>query len=82
MIDHDQHSGPKVLIEALGNSRGIMVKYLDDLSDESIVKLNILACVPLVYELDKDMKSTQNYYLGNPEAIKNDIEAIKIQGLQ
>ena len=75
-------SGSKVLIVAHGNSLRALVKYLDDLSDEAIVKLNIPTGIPLVYELDKDIKPVQSYYLGNSETVKNGIEAIKIQGIQ
>lgn len=75
-------SGSKVLIVAHGNSLRALVKYLDDLSDEAIVKLNIPTGIPLVYELDKDIKPVQSYYLGNSETVKNGIEAIKILGIQ
>ncbi len=75
-------SGSKVLIVAHGNSLRALVKYLDDLLDEAIVKLNIPTGIPLVYELDKDIKPFQSYYLGNSETVKNGIEAIKIQGIQ
>jgi len=75
-------SGSKVLIVAHGNSLRALVKYLDDLSDEAIVKLNIPTGIPLVYELDKDIKPFQSYYLGNSGTVKNGIEAIKIQGIQ
>ncbi len=73
-------SGSKVIIAAHGNSLRALVKYLDDLSDEVIVKLNIPTGIPLVYELDKELKAVKNYYLADPETIKNSIEAIKNQG--
>lgn len=63
-------AGRRVLIAAHGNSMRALVKYLDDVSDEDIVKLNIPTGVPLVYELDDDLKVTRHYYLGDEEKIK------------
>ena len=74
-------SGSKVLIVAHGNSLRALVKYLDNLSDEAIVKLNIPTGIPLVYELDKDLKAVKNYYLGDPEAIKKAEQAVKNQAI-
>jgi len=79
-IASDIVSGSKVLIVAHGNSLRALVKYLDNLSDEAIVKLNIPTGIPLVYELDKDLKTVQNYYLGDQEMIKKAKEAVKNQG--
>jgi len=79
-IASDIVSGSKVLIVAHGNSLRALVKYLDNLSDEAIVKLNIPTGIPLVYELDKDLKAVQNYYLGDQEMIKKAKEAVKNQG--
>lgn len=73
-------SGKKVVIAAHGNSLRALVKYLDNVSDEAIVKLNIPTAMPLVYELDKDLKPIKSYYLGDPEEIKKAMEAVAKQG--
>ena len=57
-----------MLIAAHGNSLRALVKYLDDISDQDIVELNIPTGIPLVYELDDDLKSLGSRYLGDPEA--------------
>lgn len=62
--------GQRVLIAAHGNSMRAVVKYLDDVSDEDMVKLNIPTGVPLVYELDDDLKAQRHYYLGDEEKIR------------
>jgi 2,3-bisphosphoglycerate-dependent phosphoglycerate mutase len=63
-------AGRRALIAAHGNSMRALVKYLDDVSDEDIVKLNIPTGVPLVYELGEDLKARRHYYLGDEEKIK------------
>ncbi len=73
-------SGRRVIIAAHGNSMRALVKYLDKISDEEIVKLNIPTGIPLVYELDEDLKPINNYYLGDPEAIKKAAQAVANQG--
>ena len=72
--------GKKLIIAAHGNSLRALVKYLDDIPDEEIVKLNIPTGVPLVYELDEDLKPIKNYYLGDPEEVKKLQEAVANQG--
>jgi 2,3-bisphosphoglycerate-dependent phosphoglycerate mutase len=73
-------SGKKVIIAAHGNSLRALVKYLDNVSDEEIVRLNIPTGMPLVYELDKDLKPIKHYYLGDPEEVKKAMEAVAAQG--
>ncbi|MFC1594213.1 2,3-diphosphoglycerate-dependent phosphoglycerate mutase [Candidatus Omnitrophota bacterium] len=73
-------SGKKVLIAAHGNSLRALVKYLDNVSEKDIVSLNIPTGMPLVYELDKDLKPTNRYYLGDPEKVKKAMEAVANQG--
>jgi 2,3-bisphosphoglycerate-dependent phosphoglycerate mutase len=73
-------SGKKVLISAHGNSLRALVKYLDNISEDEIVKLNIPTGIPLIYELDDDLKPIQHYYLGDPEAVKKATKAIENQG--
>ena len=58
-------SGKSIIIAAHGNSLRALVKYLDNISDEEILNCNIPTGIPLVYELDDDLKPIQNYYLGN-----------------
>jgi 2,3-bisphosphoglycerate-dependent phosphoglycerate mutase len=73
-------SGKRVIIAAHGNSLRALVKYLDNISDADIVELNIPTGVPLVYELDADLKPLQSFYLGDPEAVKKAAEAVAKQG--
>ncbi len=73
-------SGRKVLIAAHGNSLRALVKYLDGISEEAITELNIPTGVPLVYELDDELRPLRNYYLGDPEKVKKAMEAVASQG--
>ena len=66
----DVRSGKKVIIAAHGNSLRALVKLLDSISDFDIVNLNIPTGIPLVYELDEDIKPTRKYYLGDEEKVK------------
>jgi bisphosphoglycerate-dependent phosphoglycerate mutase family 1 len=61
-------SGKRVVVAAHGNSIRALVKYLDNISDDDIVGLNIPNGIPLVYELDADLKPIRHYYLGDAEA--------------
>jgi 2,3-bisphosphoglycerate-dependent phosphoglycerate mutase len=72
--------GKRLIVAAHGNSLRALVKYLDDISDEDIVKYNIPTGIPLVYELDDSGKPTKSYYLGDEEAIKAAQEAVANQG--
>ena len=71
--------GKKVIIAAHGNSLRALVKYLDNISDEEITKLNIPTGIPLVYELDENLKPIKNYYLGDQEKVKAAAEAVANQ---
>jgi len=73
-------SGKKVLIAAHGNSLRALVKYLDDVSETEIVGLNIPTGIPLVYELDNDLKPIKHYYLGDPDEIAKAAAAVAAQG--
>ena len=73
-------AGKQVLIAAHGNSIRALVKYLDDISDTDIVELNIPTGVPLVYELDKQLRPLAHYYLGDPAAIEAATQAVANQG--
>ena len=80
MIAPNIQSGKKVLIVAHGNSLRALVKYLDKISDEEIVRLNIPTGVPLVYELDDELNPIKHYYLGDPEEINKKTAAVVAQG--
>jgi 2,3-bisphosphoglycerate-dependent phosphoglycerate mutase len=73
-------SGQKVLIAAHGNSLRALVKYLDNIPEKDIVELNIPTGMPLVYELDDELKPLDRYYLGDPEKVKAAMEAVAAQG--
>ena len=73
-------AGKRVLIAAHGNSLRALVKYLDNVSEEEIVELNIPTGVPLVYLLNDDLKPLQKYYLGDQDAVKRAAEAVANQG--
>lgn len=80
VIVPDIQKGRKVLIAAHGNSLRALVKHLDGISEEAILKLNIPTGVPLVYELDDRLRPIRHYYLGDPEAIKKAAQAVANQG--
>jgi 2,3-bisphosphoglycerate-dependent phosphoglycerate mutase len=73
-------SGKRVLISAHGNSLRALVKYLDKVSEEAIVSLNIPTGIPLVYELNDDLKPINHRYLGDEEKIREAIESVAAQG--
>ncbi len=73
-------SGKRVLISAHGNSLRALVKYLDHISDDDIVGLNIPTGIPLVYELDGKLRPMKSYYLGDPEQVAKATAAVARQG--
>jgi len=73
-------SGKKIIVAAHGNSLRALVKYLDGISEEEILKLNIPTGGPLVYELDVNLKPIKNYYLGDQEALAAKLQAVANQG--
>ena len=73
-------AGRSIIITAHGNSLRSLVKYLDNISDEDIVGLNIPTATPLVYELDENLKPIKHYYLGDQEKIKAAVAAVAAQG--
>ncbi len=73
-------SGKKVLIAAHGNSLRALVKYLEDVPDEEIVDLNIPTGVPMVQELDDNLKSIRHYYLGDAAQIEKALNKAKSTG--
>ncbi len=75
-------SGKRVLVVAHGNSMRALVKHLDNISDEEIPKLNIPTGIPLVYELDDELRPIRHYYLGDPEAAASAAAAVAAQAQQ
>jgi 2,3-bisphosphoglycerate-dependent phosphoglycerate mutase len=73
-------AGKRLVLAAHGNSIRAMVKYLDNISDEEIVDLNIPNGAPLVYELDHDLKPIRHYYLGDAQAVAAAAAAVASQG--
>jgi len=74
-------SGKHVLVSAHGNSLRALVKYLDNISDEDIPGLNIPTGIPLVYELDEDLKPQKHYYLGDARAVERAVNKVAKQGM-
>lgn len=80
VIKKDIEAGRNVLIAAHGNSLRALVKYLDEISDDDIVGINIPTGVPLVYELDDDLKAISHRYLGDAEELEVKIQSVAKQG--
>lgn len=80
VIVPDIRAGKKVIIGAHGNSLRALIKYLDGMSDDEIVHLNIPTARPLVYELDADLEPIKYYYLGDPAEIEAAMKAVAAQG--
>ena len=73
-------AGKRIVVVAHGNSIRALVKYLDNISDTDIVGLNIPNGIPLVYELDENLKPLRSYYLGDQEAAAKAAAAVAAQG--
>lgn len=73
-------SGKRVIIVAHGNSLRALVKYLDNISDDEIVGLNIPTGMPLIYELDDLLRPLKSYYLGDPDKVRQAMESVANQG--
>ncbi len=73
-------AGKRIMVSAHGNSIRALVKYLDGISDQDIINLNIPNGIPLVYELDDDLKPLRHYYLGDAEAAARAAAAVASQG--
>ena len=73
-------SGRRVLVAAHGNTMRALVKYLDGVSDQDIVGLNIPTGIPLVYELDAQLRPERHFYLGDPEAVARAMQQVADQG--
>lgn len=79
-IAPDIRKGKKVIIAAHGNSLRALVKYLDNISDKDILELNIPTGMPLVYELDENLKPLKSYYLGDPDEVAKAMAMVANQG--
>ncbi|MFA5313070.1 MAG: 2,3-diphosphoglycerate-dependent phosphoglycerate mutase [Methanomassiliicoccales archaeon] len=79
-ISPELRKGTKIIVAAHGNSLRALVKYLDNIPDDEIVGLNIPTGVPLIYELDDDLRPIRHYYLGDPEELAKAIDAVSKQG--
>jgi len=73
-------AGKRVVVAAHGNSLRALIKYLDNISDDRIVEMNVPTGRPLVYELDGDLKPLRSYYLGNQAEIEAAMQAVASQG--
>ena len=73
-------NGKRAIISAHGNSLRALVKHLDNVADEVIPTLNIPTGIPLVYELDKNLKPIRHYYLGSPEEVEKAMKDVEQQG--
>ncbi|MBM4165973.1 MAG: 2,3-diphosphoglycerate-dependent phosphoglycerate mutase [Ignavibacteria bacterium] len=73
-------SGKRVIIAAHGNSLRALVKYLDNISDDAIVQMNIPTGIPLLYELDDNLKPLHSEYIGDAEEVKRAMESVANQG--
>ncbi|GAB2190129.1 2,3-diphosphoglycerate-dependent phosphoglycerate mutase [Sessilibacter sp. MAH1] len=73
-------AGKRLLVAAHGNSIRALVKYLDNMGEDEIMKINIPTATPLVYELDENLKPIKNYYLADEEALQAAMHAVANQG--
>jgi 2,3-bisphosphoglycerate-dependent phosphoglycerate mutase len=73
-------AGKRIVVAAHGNSIRALIKYLDNISNDAIVNLNIPNGIPLVYELDANLKPIKHYYLGDAEAAAKAAAAVATQG--
>lgn len=73
-------AGKKIIIAASGNSLRALIKYLENLSAEEIVEINVPTAIPLVYELDSELKVIKKYYLASEDQLKNALETVANQG--
>jgi 2,3-bisphosphoglycerate-dependent phosphoglycerate mutase len=80
VIAKDIQDGKQVLIAAHGNSIRALVKYLDNMSEEEIVELNIPTGIPLVYELDAQLKPIRHYYLADEATVREKMASVANQG--
>ena len=78
-IAPEVRSGKRVIIASHGNSLRALIKYLDNVSDDDIVGLNIPTAIPLIYELNDDLTPIRHFYLGDPDAVARAAQAVADQ---
>jgi len=78
-IEPEIKKGKRIILSGHHNSLRAIIKYLDNISDEDVVNLNIPYCIPLVYEFDENVKPIRHYYLATDKEVKKVIESIKNQ---
>ena len=74
------HAGRRVLVAAHGNSLRALIKHLDDVAEADLLALNVPTGIPLVYELDRELRPLRHYYLGDPDEVARRIAAVSAQG--
>lgn len=79
VIEPEIKSGKNIILSGHHNSLRAIVKYLDNISDQEVVKLNIPYCIPLVYEFDHDLKQIKHYYLATDKEVDQVVQSIKNQ---
>ena len=79
MIEPEIKKGKKIILSGHHNSLRAIIKYLDNISNEDIINLNVPYCIPLIYELDENLKPIRHYYLAADEEVQKIIEGIKNQ---
>jgi 2,3-bisphosphoglycerate-dependent phosphoglycerate mutase len=79
MIEPEIKNGKRIILSGHHNSLRAIIKYLDNISNEDIVKLNVPYCIPIVYELDKHLRPIKHYYLASDEEVRRVVEGIKNQ---
>ena len=78
-VEPQIRKGKKIIVSLHSNSLRSLIKYLDNLTSEEIMKVNVPYCIPLVYELDENLKPIKHYYLAPDEEVTRVIESIKNQ---
>ena len=80
MIFPSLETSDEILVAAHGNSLRGIIKYLKNIPDDEIVHLNLPTAVPYVFEFDDDLNLVNDYFLGDPEEIKKQMDAVANQG--
>jgi 2,3-bisphosphoglycerate-dependent phosphoglycerate mutase len=80
VLSKEIRSGKRLLIVAHGNSLRALIKYLDQITDNEIIELNIPTGIPLIYEIDSDLRPVHHYYLADEDTLKDAMAAVAKQG--
>lgn len=81
-VEPQIRKGKRIIVSLHSNSLRALIKYLDNLTSEEIMKVNVPYCIPLVYELDENLKPIKHYYLASEEEVQKVIEGIKNQAIR